>query len=89
MQPVFLEDELIVDKGIWVGQVDIQYQIVVGDIGAQQQGRHAIEAELEAREVARVAMEEAVRTIGGGAYIPVAVEHGKALAVLERSLWSG
>ena len=79
----------MVDKYVRIGQVGGQNRIVIGDIGAQEQGRHAIEAELEAGEEAGIAMKETVRAIGGGPDISMAIEHGKAIAVLERSLRPG
>ena len=51
--------------------------------------RQSIEAELKAREEARIAMKEAISSISGRANVSMAVEHGKAVTVLERSLWSG
>ena len=43
-----------------IGQIDGEDGIVVADVGAQQQRLHAVDQQLETREIARVAMENAV-----------------------------
>ena len=72
-----------VDIDIRIGQVDGEDGVVVADVGAQQQRLLAVEQQFQTRQIARVAIEDAVRSAGRRADVAMAVEHDEAVAVLE------
>jgi hypothetical protein len=53
--------------------------------GRQQQRPLAVDPQIEVRQVAGIAMEQAIRGARSGQYVAVVVEDSKAVAVLERS----
>ena len=82
---VLQQHDPAVDVDVWVGQVDVVVEVVVLDRGAQQQRLGAVDHQLEVREIARVAVEQAVGSAARGADVAVAVEHGEGVVVLERA----
>ena len=89
MQGVLFQNDPVVTVDIGIGQVDAQDGVVVAQVGAEQEWRHAVELQFEAGEEARVAAEQPVRSADRGADVAVAVEHGKAVAALQRPAWPG
>src|SRR4029078_721378 len=58
-------------------------RVVVADIGAEQQRLLAVEQHLQVREMAGIREENAVRPAGRCPDVGMAVEHDKAVAMLE------
>src|SRR5215207_7632696 len=85
VQYVFWQHELLVDVDVWVGQIDGENGVVVADARAQKQQLFAVEQHLQVREMARVAKENAVRSVSRRADVGMAVEHSEAVAVLQGS----
>src|SRR5262249_27589836 len=85
MQRVLRQGEMLVDVDVWIGEVDREHGIIVAHVRAQQQELHAVEQKLETREETRVGMKDAVGSADRGTDVAVAVEHGEAVAVLQRS----
>src|SRR5262245_171696 len=85
MQRVLRQGKMLIDVDVGIGEVDREHGIVVTHVRAEQQELHAVEQKLETREKARVGMKDAVGSAGRGADVAVAVEHGEAVAMLQRS----
>ena len=85
MHGVLQQDDPAVGVDVGVGEIDVVVEIVVLDRRAQQQRLGAVDHQLQVREVARVAVEQAIGAAAGGADVAVAVEHGKGVVVLERA----
>src|SRR5512142_250517 len=58
---------------------------IVAQSGAQQQRLSAVEQHFQVREIARVAIENAVGSAGRRPDVCMTVEHGEAIALLERA----
>ena len=69
------------------GEVDGKDGIVVAYIGPEQQRMHAVDQEFQPREVTRVGMKYAVRSIGGRADAAMTIKHGEGVTVLEGNAW--
>ena len=83
VQYVFWQHELLINVDIWVGQIHGENGVVIANAGAQQQQFLAVEQHLQIREMPRVAKENSVHPTGRSSNISMAVEHGKAVTVLE------
>ncbi len=72
-------------RQVRIGEVAAQSCVVVPHRGAEQQGPHAINGEEELREMARVAVEQAMVAGKTGHGIAMGIEHGERVVVLERA----
>jgi hypothetical protein len=86
MEGVLRQDEMALGiEEVGVGQVDVQHH-VVGLHGRGERHRPvAFERELQAREKARVVVEEARRAVLDLVDVAELVEHCEAVAMLERA----
>ena len=85
VEGVLGERELAIDEDVRVGEVDVERHVV----GLHRRGQHqrpvALEREAQAREEARVVVEQAGRAVLDLHHVAELVEHGEAVAVLERA----
>jgi hypothetical protein len=72
-------------EDLGVGEIDGEHRIIVLHRGAQQQRPPAVEQQLQARQVARVRVVEAVGAGLAAHDVAVAVEHREGVAVLEHA----
>ena len=89
MQHILRQDEIAIEVNIRVGQVDGQDGIVVADIRAQQQQLHSVQQHLEARKVAGVLKEDAVRSARRRSDVGMTIQHRETVAVFERAARTG
>ena len=67
-----------------VGEVADEHRVVVADGGAEQQRPVAVHRQVEVREVAGVAVKDALRAAGARQRVAVVVEDAEGVAVLHR-----
>src|SRR5260370_26804532 len=72
-----------VDRDIEVADIDGKHHVVLADGGTEQHRASSIEIEDQPREKAGVAVIEALLAQTDGLDIPITVENGEGLAVLE------
>ena len=70
---------------IGIAQIDRQNDVVLLDVRAEQQQRRVVQPQFETRQIARVAMIDAVRAAGGGDDVAARVENRKGMALLQRA----
>ena len=80
---VFRQNEPVALEEVRVRQVRGEGRIVVGDIGRQPERTRPVEPDFEMREMACVAVIEAVGVSLEGHEIALAVEHGKAVVMFQ------
>ena len=64
VQQILLQDDAPLAIDVRVGEIDCQGGIVVAQVRAEQEWLEIVEHELKPREIARVAIEQAVRAAG-------------------------
>ena len=64
MQQVLLQQDTLVVIDVRICEVHTEYAVVVGEIRPQEEGLKFVDQQLEMREVAGVAIEQAVRPPG-------------------------
>ncbi len=89
VERVLLQDDALVEIDVGIGEIDAEHRIVVAHVEAEQQRRHAVEKKLEAREEARIRIEQAVGAARRRAHVAMTVEHRKRVAVLEHAARTG
>ena len=82
MQQVFLQDDALVVVDVGIGEIDAEDAVVVGEVRPQEEGLKSVDQQLEMREVAGVAIEQAVRPARRSTDVAVAVEHQEAVVSL-------
>jgi hypothetical protein len=87
VQHVLWQDELLVEIDIGIGQIDGEDRIVIANVRSQQERTRSIQQQFKARQIARVATENAVRASWLCADVGMAVEHGKAVTVFQSAAW--
>ena len=54
-------------------------------VRAQEQRLHSVDQQFQPRQIARVVVEQPVRTAGRRAHVAMAVEHGERVGVFQRA----
>src|SRR5580700_1828521 len=73
MQQVLLQDNALVVVDVGIGEIDAEDAAVVGEVRPQEEGLKSVDQQLEMREIAGVAIEQAVRPTQRGADVAVAI----------------
>ena len=82
---VLRQDQFVVEIDVGIGEVDGENDIVVPHVRAEQQRLQAVELELEARQMAGVAVEHPVLPGRERADVAGTVEYGEGVPVLEHA----
>ena len=82
MQQVFLQDDALVVVDVGIGEIDGEDAVVVGKVRPEEERLKSVDQQFEMREVAGVAIEQAVRAARRSADVAVAVEHQEAVVLL-------
>jgi hypothetical protein len=61
MQQVFLKDDALAAIDVRIGEINTEDAVVVGEVRPQEERLEAVDQQLEMREIAGVAIEQAVR----------------------------
>src|SRR5271156_2434802 len=82
VQQVFLKDDAVVVVDVGIGEIDTENAVVVGKVGPQEERLKSVDQQLEMREIARVAFEQAIGAARRSTDVAVAIEHEEAVVVL-------
>ena len=85
MQQVLPQQDTLVVIDVRICEVHTEDAVVVGEVRPQEEGLKSIDEQLEMREVAGVAIEQAVRPARRSANVAVAIENQKTVAMLHRA----
>jgi RNA-binding protein YhbY len=79
MQQVLPQQDTLVVIDVRICEVHTEYAVVVGEVRPQEEGLESVDQQLEMREVAGVAIEQAVRPARRSTDVAVAVEYQEAI----------
>ena len=85
VEGVLRQDQAVAAEDVRAGQVHVQRQVVGLHRGGKAQRAVALQGEVQAREVARVEVEQPRRAVLDLHHVAELVEHGEAVGVLQRA----